>query len=224
MSTWLNVLTKPSVTNEAPTESELSRIDWAVIITVIFALFLGFGIRNNATTASRAVALGEGLPTIRVPNNWITGTPEGMLLQASNPRSPSIFNAELSVTTRPLVAGEDARGVRTALGLQHTQDLLHYRELSVDNVTVNGVPGLLLTYAYVSDPTREQGAIAPPVVVQGQDLIFPTSETQALIVTTATDMATWEEEEPMIDLIYDSLNVEILETDLRGEFEEGGEQ
>jgi hypothetical protein len=224
MSTWLSFLPTPSVTNEPPTERELSRIDWAVIITVLFALFLGFGIRNNASNVSHDVSLGEGLPTIRVPNNWITGTPEGMLLHATNPRSPSIFNTELMVTTRPLAAGEDARAARTAVGLQHTQNLLRYRELSVDNVTVDGVPGLLVTYAYVSDPTRDQGAIAPPVVVQGQDLIFPSSENQALIVTTLSDISAWEEEEKVIDIIYDSLDVDILETDLRGEFEEGVEQ
>jgi hypothetical protein len=192
-----------------------------VIVAVLFALFLGFGIRNNASTASNTVALGEGLPAIEIPNNWLTGTPEGMLLRARNPRSPSIFNAEVTVTTRPLAAGEDARAARTAVGLQHTQNMLYYRELSVDNVTVNGVPGLLVTYAYVADPSREQGAIAPPVVVQAQDLIFPSGTNQALIVSVATDANTWDEEKSSIDLIYDSLNVDILETDLRGEFEEG---
>jgi hypothetical protein len=223
MSTWLNVLTKPSVTNEAPSEKELSRIDLAVIITVIFALFLGFGIRNNASTASRSIELGEGLPTVDVPNNWISGTPDGMLLHARNPRSPSAFNAELSVTTQPLPVGEDATAARTVLGLQRTQELLRYRELSVDNVTVGGVEGLLVTYAYVADPTREQGALAPPVVVQAQDLIFPSGENQALVVTIAADAATWDAEQAAVDLIFDSLNVEIQETDLRGEFEEGGE-
>ena len=229
MSTWLNTLTKPSVTNEPPSERELSRIDIAVIVTVIFALFLGFGIRNNASNASRTVELGEGLPTIRIPTNWISGTPEGTIFHARNPRSPSIFNAELSVTSRPLAVGEDAVMARTALGLQRSQDLLRYRELDAVTVTVNGQPGILVTYAYVADPTREQGAIAPPVVVQAQDLIFPSGENQALIVTVAADAATWDEEEPAIQIIMDSLDVEIQEVEAvteqaTAEFEEGGEQ
>lgn len=229
MSTWLNTLTKPSVTNEPPSEKELSRIDIAVIITVIFALFLGFGIRNNASNASRAVELGEGLPTVHIPTNWISGTPEGMIFHASNPRSPSIFNAELSVTTRPLAVGEDAVAARTALGLQRTQELLRYRELNAEPVTVGGQPGILVTYAYVADPTREQGAIAPPVVVQAQDLIFPSGENQALIVTVATDAATWDKEAPAIQIIMDSLGVKIQEVEpvteqAPAEFEEGGEQ
>jgi hypothetical protein len=122
-----------------------------------------------------------------------------------------------------LPVGEDATAARTVLGLQRTQELLRYRELSVDNVTVGDVEGLLVTYAYVADPTREQGALAPPVVVQAQDLIFPSGENQAMVVTIAADAATWDDEQAAVDLIFDSLNVEIQETDLRGEFEEGGE-
>jgi hypothetical protein len=225
MSTWLTALTKPSVTNEPPTQRELSRIDWAVIVTVLFALFLGLGIRNNARNASRTVELGEGLPTIKVPSDWITGSPEGTLLEARNPRSPSIFNAQLTITTRPLAAGEDAVAARTALGLQRTQKLEHYRELKANTVTVNGQPGILVTYAYVADPTREQGAIAPPVVVEAQDLIFPSGDNQALIVTIATDAATWDEEAASVKLIQDSLGMKIQETPVATDvIEEGGEQ
>jgi hypothetical protein len=224
MTAWLNSLTKPSITNEAPTDKEIRRSDIAVFITVIFALFLGFGIRNNASTASRTVELGEGLPAIEIPDNWITGTPEGMLLQARNPRSPSIFNAELAVTTRPLAAGEDAVAARTGLALQRTQELVRYRELEAVPVIVKGEDGILVTYAYVADPTREQGGIAPPVVVQAQDLIFPSGDGQALIVTVATDASTWDEEEPSIRIIQDSLGMQIQETDVTAtEFEEGGE-
>lgn len=220
MSTWLTTFTKPSITNEPPTEGEFLRIDIAVIITVIFALFLGLGIRNSVVNASRTVSLGEELPSIKVPSNWITGKPEGVLLHASNPRSPSIFNAELNVTTRPLPAGQDIVSVRTALGLQNTQNLLRYRELDAQEVTVNGEQGVLVTYAYVADPTREQGALAPPVVVQAQDLIFP-SGSNAVIVTVATDAATWDEEQAAITLIQDSLNMKTLDTEVVTEFQEG---
>ena len=223
MATWLNALTKPSVTNEPPSEKDLSRIDIAVIVTVIFALFLGFGIRNNARTASRTIELGAGLPAIDIPSNWITGSAEGVLLRARNPRSSSSFNTELVVTTRALPAGEDARGARTAVGMKRTQELLRYRELSVDRVTVNRQEGLLVTYAYVADPSRDQGGNAPPVVVQAQDLIFPSGNGQAAVITIASDASTWDNQQAAIDLIYDSLKVEILATDLRGESEEGGE-
>lgn len=223
MATWLNALTTPSVTNEPPSERDITRTDIAVIVTVIFALFLGFGIRNNARTASRSIELGAGLPVIEIPNNWLTGAAEGVILSARNPRSSSAFNTTVTVATRPLTVGEGIRGARTAVGLQKTRDLLRYRELNVDNVTVNGQEGMLITYAYVADPSRDQGSNAPPVVVQGQDLIFPSGENQAVIVTIASDASTWDKQQAAIDLIFDSLKVKIVETDLRGEVEEGGE-
>jgi hypothetical protein len=218
-------LTKPSITNEQPSEKELSRIDLAVIATVIFALFLGFGIRNNASTASRTIELGQGLPTLEIPNNWITGTPEGLIFHARNPRSPSNFSAELSVAARPLAVGEDAVAARTAVSMNRSQDLFRYRELEAQAVTVNGQPGILVTYAYIADPTREQGAVSPPVVVQAQDLIFPSGENQALIVTIATDAATWDEEEASVQLIQNSLGMRIQESNVVSEeFEEGGQE
>jgi hypothetical protein len=228
MSTLLSTLTKPSVTNEAPSEGELRRTDIAVIITVIFALFLGLGIRNNAVNASRTVELGEGLPSIKIPSDWITGQPEGMLLQARNPRSPSIFNAEVSVTTLALPPGQDAVAARTILGLQRTQEFDRYRELYADAVLVNGEQGILVTYAYVADPSREQGSNAAPVVVQAQDLIFPSGENTALVVTIAADAADWDEEQPAITLIQDSLDMEIQDTEVvteeaTQELEEGGQ-
>jgi hypothetical protein len=65
--------------------------------------------------------------------------------------------------------------------------------------------------------------------VQGQDLIFPSGENTAVVVTVAADAARWDEEQAAIDLIYNSLDVTVLETDLRDEFagealEEGVEQ
>ena len=223
MATWLNALTTPSVTNEPPSERDITRTDIAVIVTVIFALFLGFGIRNNARTASRSIELGAGRPGIEIPNNWLTGAAEGVILSARNPRSSSAFNTTVTVATRPLTVGEGIRGARTMVGVQKTRDLLRYRELNVDNVTVNGQEGMLITYAYVADPSRDQGSNAPPVVVQGQDLIFPSGENQAVIVTIASDASTWDKQQAAIDLIFDSLKVKIVETDLRGEVEEGGE-
>lgn len=206
MSALLARLTKPSVTNEPPSERELFRSDIAVILIFVFALFLGIGIRNNAVENHRSVRLGDGLPSISVPAGWITGQPEGALLTARNPRSRGFFNSELTVTTRPLGDEATLTTIRTGLGLQRSQDLLRYRELGAQSVTVNNQPGTLVRYAYVADPTREQGAVAPPVVVEAQDLIFIVDNT-ALIVTVAANAAHWETEAPVFQMIHRSLNV-----------------
>lgn len=206
MSTLLHTLTKPSVTNEPPTESEQNRTEIAVIVTLIFALFLGFGIRSNALTNSRTVELGEGLPTISVPAGWIRSETEGYLFRSRNPRSPSVFDTELSVMTQGMTADENVVTVRTGLSIRRSQDLLRYRELNADPVTVNGAEGVLVTYAYIADPTRNQGAVAPPVVVQAQELIFA-ADNRAVIVTVVADAADWDDEEQYAQLVFDSLNV-----------------
>lgn len=206
MTALLARLTKPSVTNEPPSAQDLVRTEIAVVVVVLFALFLGIGIRNNAVNNHRSVRLGEGLPSIAVPNGWITGQPEGTLLHARSPRTRSSFNTEMTVTARELTGEATLATVRTGLGLQRTQELLHYRELEAQAVTVNGRPGILVTYAYVADPTRDQGALAPPVVVEAQDLIF-TVDNNALIVTVAADATLWEAESTYVGLIHRSLNV-----------------
>lgn len=208
MSSLLTALTKPSVTNEPPSPNEIWRNDLALLVTVLFALFLGYGIRNNAINASRTVELGPDLPAIDIPARWITGQDADYIVTARNPRSPSIFDSEVKIAVRPLRPEENMVTARSGLGVQRTQELLRYRELSADPVTVDGEPGILVTYAYVADPTRPAGATAPPVVVQAQDLIFVAPETsQVVVVTTAADAADWDAEARYFRTVHNSLNV-----------------
>ncbi len=206
MSSLLMRLTKPSITNEPPTQRDLNRNEIAVLITLVFALFLGVGIRNNSINNNRSVELGAGLPTISVPANWITSTTPDYVVSVRNPRGAGIFDTEILVAVQPLGEGENPVTVRTKLGFQRSQALLRYRELEAMPVTVDGAEGVLVTYAYVADPTREQGSAAAPVVVQAQDLIFAANG-NAVIVTMAADAAHWDKEETYFDLVKNSLRV-----------------
>jgi hypothetical protein len=206
MSSMLAALTKPSVTNEPPTAAELRRNDVAMWITLAFALFLGWGIANNAMNASRTTALGDGLPSIAVPARWIKGQSDDFVVYAYNPRSPSVFNTELRVAVRPLGPEETLAVARTGLGLRRSQELLRYREFSATPVTVNGEPGIVVDYAYIADPTREAGALAPPVVVEGQDLLF-VRDGRLIVVTMASDTVGRDADERYYRAVYDSLNV-----------------
>lgn len=211
MATLLARVFQPSVTNHPPTKAELRRNDIIVIIWFLFALFLGIGIRNRVLSASSTVELGEGLPSLAIPARWITGSDADSVVYARNPRSPSIFDAEMRVSTRPLKAGENLVLARTALGAQRTQRYNYYRELFAEKVTVlNGVEGSLVTYAYVADPTRNSGAVAPPVVVQAQDLIFVTNG-NLVVVSVAADAGEWEDDQRDFDAIFNSLNLRVTE-------------
>jgi hypothetical protein len=68
------------------------------------------------------------------------------------------------------------------------------------------VPGTRVTYAYVADPSREAGALAPPVVVQGQDLVFIYRD-HLITVSVAADSATWDEEAPAFNRVFASLHL-----------------
>lgn len=207
MSTLIHALTKPSVTNDPPSAADLRITEIAVLVTLAFALFLGMGIRNNVLSNSRAVTLGEDLPEMRVPAGWISRQVEDTVYAARNPRNASIFDSAVQVAVRPMQEGDTPVTVRSGLSVQRSRNLARYRELGAQRVTVGGAPGLLVTYAYVADPTRDQGAVAPPVVVQAQDLFFAAGD-QMVIVTVAADAADWDEEESYFRVIFDSLNVE----------------
>jgi hypothetical protein len=44
----LTTLRQPSITNQPPSSGEIRRNDIAVALVVLFALFLGWGLRNQA--------------------------------------------------------------------------------------------------------------------------------------------------------------------------------
>lgn len=208
MSSLLTTLTKPSVTNEPPSGSEIRRNDLVLLITVVITLLLGFAIRNSAVNASRSVALGTDLPSVRLPARWITGQTEDYVVTARNPRSPSILDSEIRIAVRPLNPDENMVTARSGLSIRRTQELLRYRELSAEAVTVGGEPGILVTYAYVADPTRPAGALAAPVVAQAQDLVFvEPGPSQVVVVTTAADATDWDNEERYFRIVHNSLNV-----------------
>ncbi len=67
MALWLQRFTKPSPTNAPPTQREILRNDLLVAGLVLFALFLGLGIRNQVYSASKSASLGEGMPKLEYP-------------------------------------------------------------------------------------------------------------------------------------------------------------
>jgi hypothetical protein len=214
VATFFNRIFPPSVTNQPPTQAELRRNDIVVIVWFLFALLLGLGIRNRVLNASRIMALGENLPEISVPARWITGSDEDTVVYARNPRSPSTFDAQMSATVRDLNEGENLVLARTALGARRTQQYDRYRELFAEPVHVlDEVEGTLVTYAYVADPTRDSGAVAPPVVVQAQDLIFITDD-KVVVVTTAADASEWEADQRDFDAIYNGLDLQFDDAEI----------
>ena len=211
MSALLNVFRNPSITNEPPTATEQRRNDWAVIILILFAILLGWGMRNNSVNAVKEFTFQGGIPTIAVPAPWITTQGEGVLLRAYDPASLSTFSSHVELASRPLRSGEDLSLINISWPLKRSQELDRFRTLSSQPVIgPTGEAALLLTYAYIADPTRESGTTGLPVVVKGQDLLFVVgdeSARQLVALTTAADATHWDAEAHLFRRIHDRLGV-----------------
>ena len=210
MSGLLGAMRTPSTTNQPPTARQILRSDLATVIWIALILLLGLGIRNSTLNANKTVEL-DGLPAMAIPAKWMPGTADALAFFARSPGSRSTFDTEMAVFTRALKEEETLVAARTAWGVKRSQDMSRYRELAADPVTVlDGQPAALITYAYVADPTRLAGAGSPPVVVQGQDLLFA-YDSKLVVVSVAADATAWDSAQKDFDIIFGSLQLQEVE-------------
>lgn len=208
----LETLRNPSVTNQPPTAEEQRRNDRNTIVVIVVAVLLGWMIANGARNAVNEYDFEGEVPSVVVPEGWITTeSADEMIFSAIDPASLSIFDSRIEVYARPLKAGEDLSMLNVSWPLQRSQTLERFRTLSSRVVTgPNREDALLITYAYVADPTRESGTLGLPVVVRGQDLIFIAGDEGAqelVVVSTAADAAEWENAEGAFLTLFDHLGV-----------------
>jgi hypothetical protein len=201
-------LRTPSLTTPPPGVWEPWRNDLMVLAVVAFAFFLGFGLRNQALTASKRYQLGPELPTLHYPAGWITGASESVDFQASNPASPSTFDAQVAVVLRETNGEQTLDIARAAWAIRRSRELLFYRELAAQPVTVLGeTPALLTRYGYVADPVQASGGEGLPVVVQGEDLLFVQGD-HLIVISTAADATEWADADHHFALVWQSLALE----------------
>lgn len=221
MTSFFQQLTKPSPTNAAPPPSQTWRNDLAVLATVLFALFLGVGVRNQILNASQYITLGDNYPRLSAPAGWLTKQADSGIFQVRNPATASTFASEVDITVRPLEADETLEMARFAQSLQRSKDLQNYREFTVDQVVVrptigrtrsDEVPGVLATYAYIADPSLDSNANGLPVVVQAQDLLFILDK-NLYTVTLMADATQWAQETKHFSLLLDSLGMKQVAQD-----------
>jgi hypothetical protein len=208
MAGWLQRLTKPSVTNAPPLPREQLRNDLAVLGVILFALFLGFGLRGQALGASRSVELPAGFGRLLYPAAWTVRAAPDLLVRVLDAGSPSTFDTRLEVTTRPLRPQEKLEEGRADLAFKRIAALPAYRELAVNEAQVkHGVPALVVTYSYLADPAHESGIVDLPVVVEAQDIIYADGG-QLVVVTLAADANDWNAEEHDLAVIRSGLRLQ----------------
>ena len=207
MALWIDRIIKPSETNEAPAASDQIRSDIAVVVTVLFALLLALGIRNQVYSASNTAMLDDGALRFAYLERWVARQGDESSFSAVNLGSASTYDARLEVTSRPLREGESLELARFDRGLKLASSLDSYRELEAAEMQVlNGVPALVATYAYVADPTHASGASDLPVVVEGQDVMFVLGDRFYVVALTA-DATEWEAGARDFAIVTDSLRL-----------------
>lgn len=150
----------------------------AVIILTLVALLVGW--LYMGSVVSRTLPFeAEGIQA-SVPAGWIQSAAEGNVLMQVRQRASNGFQTEYMIAQQPLSAG-GLNEVVSLLTLQHGQDLMAYRVLGQQIVTLGGREAYELKYAYVeSDPNVSHADL--PVVIRGVDYILVNGD-KAIIVT-----------------------------------------
>lgn len=208
MTMWIDRLIKPSPTNEPPAPSEQLRNDLAVAVTVIFALILALGIRNQVYSAANITALNGGAVRIAYPERWGMRSTDDSGFTAIRFGSPSLYDTRVEVSSRPLNANETLDLARFDRGFKLSTELPGYRELEAAEMQVlNGTPAIVTTYGFIADPTRDAGATSLPVIVEAQDVIF-VHDGYVYVVSLRADAADWDANARNFAVVTDSLRLQ----------------
>jgi hypothetical protein len=208
MTMWVDRLIKPSPTSEAPGPREQLRNDIAVTVTVLFALFLALGIRNQVYNANKLASVNEGDLRIAYPERWVLRADDNTGFTAVHLGSPSTYDSRVEVTSRLLNPGETLELARFDRGLKLASGLSGYRELEAAQMEVlNHVPAIVATYGFVADPTRDAGATGLPVVVEVQDILFA-KDGRLYVVSLQADAVDWAANARDFAIVTNSLQLQ----------------
>lgn len=158
--------------------------DWAVIVLVAVALFLGLALREAVRSRTVPFAFPEAPVSGRCPANWVRETGDDPLLRARDPLGGE-FRTTIELRSRPLAAGAEPAIVLDALALERAGQVAAYRMLSTDQVLLGGQNATSRTFTYVhvdSDPYVDR----LPVVVRGMDLALCEGN-RVVVVTLLAD-------------------------------------
>ena len=115
----------------------------------------------------------------------LTLAAEGDSLVQVRQRASDGFQTEYVITQQPVSDG-GINEVVSLLTLQHGQDLIAYRVLGQQAVTLGGRDAYELKYAYVeSDPNVSHADL--PVVIRGVDYIFLNGGKAIIVTYRASD-------------------------------------
>jgi hypothetical protein len=129
---------------------------------------------------------------VAYPDRWAVREQSAGGFTALQLGSPSLYETQITVSSRPLGEAENLETARFERSLKLAAGLDTYRELTAETLTLlNGTPALVTTYGFVVDPAQESGAAELPVVVKGQDILFVAGDF-LYSVTLRADALAWD--------------------------------
>lgn len=178
--------TTPTDTPEKPraTITGMTRNDRfgviAVFLATVGAVLLGLALREG--TLNQQWQYNSRVAGIEAsyPSGWLVDEGGDYVARISDPKARP-FKTQYIINVVPAGGEASVRNVLDNLTLQRSADLAAYRVLSVEDVTVGGVPRTEMRFAFVdSDPNPFIQRL--PVVVLGLDVII-LDDDRAIVVT-----------------------------------------
>jgi hypothetical protein len=176
--------------------------DWAVIVTTLVAVFLGWLLMSNVQ--SRSVAFDSGGVKGQMPAGWVTDLAEAGVVLHTSELGGSGFSTTYQLEVRPVANDGNPASVASFYSIDRAQNLSTVRVLDQQDVSVNGQDGYKVTYAFVdanSDLTRAD----VPVVVRGVDYFFVAGD-HAVVVTYQAGEDNYEADFGRFRRFLESLN------------------
>lgn len=236
MSAFFQALAKPSPTGAPPTQAEIRRNDAVLVGFAVALVVLGWLIGQTAGNRTRTAELGDGLPAIAYPGDWLksasgvealSALPEAagfaaggaagsgagaeldkgsVLFQARNPTSPSAFKSEVSAAARTVREGESIDDARFALSLERAHSLDRYRELEVTPVAVLDSQPAVIVTYAHIADPTRDSGASGLPVVVEAQDLLFRQGNQWVVITFAADAARFEEEARSFAVTLDNLN------------------
>ena len=174
-----------------------------VFIYALFALFVGFNLRNATLDATVVYTNSQVGIRALYPQRWLIDTSADYVFRVRDVTQLG-FKTTMQVDVQPVTINTSARNLLDTLTLNRMQTLSLYSILENTPYTLpNGQEATQMRYVYVEgsdNPFLE----SVPTVVEGQD-ILTIRRGQAIIITFLSDSRNFDTNYPIFERFLDDL-------------------
>ncbi len=160
------------------------------LVWALVAVMLAIGALVGSIVVQRTELAAADSLSFRYPASWISMASENPFetLHVAEPFETTIFPANVSVLQMPITevstTAQSLGDVALKWANQQTQNLLGYKVLSIEPVTVHSQEAIKIEYAYVAEPPMA-GPNSIPIVAHGSDVLIRRGDTLTVVAFSA---------------------------------------